>query len=198
MIKARDILITLTKKYRDWDDVYTTIQKREPIDSFDSYDGNFLTILDDGYPANLKNGFKPPFVLEYDGDLNELKRNDYTFIIGENDLGLDENNLIRVVKKDNTILVGKKLILKSFCGLNELMRTATFLSENLFINKKFSEHKHDVSLIVDNALVANKDIFVRPTIEKSFNNSLIKSGAYLVDCLEDFDFGGTKWKKNSF
>ena len=69
-LSARDILLYLTLKYgNDWDKIYASIQNREDIDYedaekvLDEYPGECITILDEEYPAILKQCYKPPFVL---------------------------------------------------------------------------------------------------------------------------------------
>ena len=65
-----DILLYLTLKYNgDWDKIYKALQDKEDIDYkdaekvLDEYPGEYITILDDEYPAILKQCYKPPFVL---------------------------------------------------------------------------------------------------------------------------------------
>ena len=73
--KARNILIALSLKHNgDWDKIYEDIQNKTLVE--DTYTQqaenikNVITILDEEYPQQLKNSFKPPFVLFYKGNIN--------------------------------------------------------------------------------------------------------------------------------
>jgi DNA processing protein len=69
-LSGRDILLYLTLKYNgDWDKIYNAIRNKEDIDYkdaekvLDEYPGEYITMLDEEYPAILKQCYKPPFVL---------------------------------------------------------------------------------------------------------------------------------------
>ena len=69
-LSGRDILLYLTLKYNgDWDKIYNAIKNKEDIDykdaekTLDEYPGEYITMLDEEYPAILKQCYKPPFVL---------------------------------------------------------------------------------------------------------------------------------------
>jgi len=69
-LSSRDILLYLTLKYNgDWDKIYNAIRNKEDIDYkdaekvLDEYPGEYITMLDEEYPAILKQCYKPPFVL---------------------------------------------------------------------------------------------------------------------------------------
>lgn len=77
MLKGRDILAYLSIKYNgDWDQIYAAIKNKEKIDEKQLHEllsnnqSQFYTLIDDQYPASLKNIYKPPFVLFYKGDWN--------------------------------------------------------------------------------------------------------------------------------
>ncbi len=90
------ILIWFAIKYKgDWDRIYQALEEKEKISlrelkdlelKMKNQDINAITILDLGYPNQLKKAYKPPFVLFYKGNLDILKR---TFICASgNDLNL--------------------------------------------------------------------------------------------------------------
>ena len=69
-IKARNLIAYLAVKYKQvWDDIYNAIINKEPVDNeivedtLATLKGDYITIIDDDYPKELKTSYKPPFVL---------------------------------------------------------------------------------------------------------------------------------------
>lgn len=67
-MKAREILIAIWKKCNgDWDAIFKVIRNKEYIDEDFSLEGidpsKYVTLLDEDYPQDLKQSYKPPFVL---------------------------------------------------------------------------------------------------------------------------------------
>lgn len=184
-MKARDVLITLDKKYNhDWEDTYAAIKKKESIDpSALLSDDKAITLLDESYPEALKVCYRPPFVFYYEGDLSYLNANNLCLLLGDNVFGIPKDILIKIVKE--VVIIGDnklKLVSSKECAI----RIATALC-----NKVIKVDADDiVPDVVPLALSLGKEIYVRPTIEPSFNNKLIKQGAFLCDCLEDIMEGG--------
>lgn len=86
MISARNILIFLNKKNSgDWNKMYHDIQNREnyPEDNVDITQYHHVTTLvDPDYPTKLKQCFKPPFCLFWEGDLSLLNKDNIMVICG--------------------------------------------------------------------------------------------------------------------
>ena len=86
MISARNILIFLNKKNSgDWNKMYHDIQNREnyPNDNVDITQYHHVTTLvDPDYPTKLKQSFKPPFCLFWEGDLSLLNKDNIMVICG--------------------------------------------------------------------------------------------------------------------
>ena len=86
MISARNILIFLNKKNSgDWNKMYHDIQNREnyPDDNVDITQYHHVTTLvDPDYPTKLKQSFKPPFCLFWEGDLSLLNKDNIMVICG--------------------------------------------------------------------------------------------------------------------
>ena len=83
MLKGREIILYLALKHQgDWVSILNTLEKKE----FDSEEqmreliqknrANYVTIVDDEYPEELKKIYKPPFILFYYGnwELLHLRR----------------------------------------------------------------------------------------------------------------------------
>ena len=78
------ILIWFAIKYKgDWDKIYQALEEKEKIslkelkrleNRMKEEEIKAITILDLGYPNQLKKAYKPPFVLFYKGNLDILKR----------------------------------------------------------------------------------------------------------------------------
>ena len=115
-MEMRDILLYLTLKHQgNWEKIYNDIASKtfyndkDINETVENFKGNFITIVDKEYPTKLKNTWKPPFVLFYEGDINLIKKdniisvsctrtpNDKDF---ENAKGLLEND------QDLTYLIG--------------------------------------------------------------------------------------------
>jgi predicted Rossmann fold nucleotide-binding protein DprA/Smf involved in DNA uptake len=179
-MNARDILITLDKKYNhDWNNTYAAIKKKEIMDSSVVIsDDKAITLLDENYPISLKNAYRPPFVFYYEGDLNYLNVTNLCLLLGDNVFGIPEDRVMKIVN-DVVIIGDNKLKLSS--SKEGASRIAAALC-----NKVIKTDTRDiVSECLTIALTLGKDIYVKPTTEPSFNNKLIKEGAFLCDCLED-------------
>ena len=77
---SRDYLLYFVLKNKgNWQEIYKEISSRtSPTDDeyesvVGTFNQKFITILDKEYPESLKQGYKPPFVLFYQGNLNLLK-----------------------------------------------------------------------------------------------------------------------------
>lgn len=90
MIKARELLVYLSIRYQgDFDQMLEAIRRKEKIDddavkeAIKAVKSSYCTLLDDDYPASLKQVYKPPLVLFYYGDwslVNSIK--DHIAVIG--------------------------------------------------------------------------------------------------------------------
>ncbi len=79
------ILLYFTIKYEgDWDLIYSALEKKEIVspeeiklleNKIKEKKWNFKTILDNDYPKQLKEAYKPPFVVWYKGNIDLLKKN---------------------------------------------------------------------------------------------------------------------------
>lgn len=83
-MESKKYLLALAIKYKgNWDDIYNAVSQREELEGSYilqvalSYEGNYITILDEEYPEHLKQCFKPPFVLFYEGNIELLKATNY-------------------------------------------------------------------------------------------------------------------------
>lgn len=93
MIKGRNIIIYLSLKYEgDWEKILGAIKRRDDINYEEAEEAigalkcKTVTIIDPDYPENLKNIFRPPFVLYYYGDLSILD-NKCLAVIGSREAG---------------------------------------------------------------------------------------------------------------
>ena len=69
-IKARNLLAYLAVKYsQNWNDMFNAIKTKENVDyetieaTVNTLKGDYITIIDDSYPEELKHIFRPPFVI---------------------------------------------------------------------------------------------------------------------------------------
>lgn len=85
MLKNEELLLALVVKNKgDWNKTYNDLTKKDfPDEEYvekvaKEYQGQYITILDNEYPEQLKQGLKPPFVLFYEGNIKALKDKNYT------------------------------------------------------------------------------------------------------------------------
>ena len=78
-MESKKLLLALSIKYKgEWDKIYTAIEKREDLDEKNveelaqEYEGRYITMLDNEYPEILRQSYKPPFVLFYEGNIDLL------------------------------------------------------------------------------------------------------------------------------
>lgn len=119
-MESQKILLALVIKNKgDWNKVYHALQAKEYDDlgeefveeTFNKYEGKFITILDKEYPNNLKQTFKPPFVLFYEGNINTLTDSNVKFAIGDNRSVKDSdlqiaNSMLSNLPQDTTLILG--------------------------------------------------------------------------------------------
>ena len=77
-VDVRNILLALvTQNNGNWEKTLEDIKNKKDISEEEVLDclsisGNFITLIDNDFPEKLKQSYRPPFVLFYDGDLNVL------------------------------------------------------------------------------------------------------------------------------
>lgn len=116
MAEARGTLLYLALKYQgNWDSIYNAIITKEDIDdealenTVNAFKGNFITIVDQEYPTKLRQTFKPPFVIFYQGDINLISNENIVSVsCGRNVSREDYRNAEQLLKNDYdlTYLVG--------------------------------------------------------------------------------------------
>lgn len=99
-----EALIYFAIKYNgDWNKIFKALEQKEKIELKDlesisqkikDKEINVVTIIEDKYPANLKNGYKPPFVLFLEGNIDNLYKKT-TCLTGDT---LDEKSKSRIDK----------------------------------------------------------------------------------------------------
>ena len=75
-MESKKYLLALAIKYKgNWNDIYNAISQREELEGSYmlkvalGYEGKYITILDEEYPEHLRQSFKAPFVLFYEGNI---------------------------------------------------------------------------------------------------------------------------------
>lgn len=78
---AREILITLHNRFNgDWDKIYDFISNRKDLGDIDLTNSeNYITLLDEDYPVELKNTYRPPFVITKDQAKIKTYRVSFTY-----------------------------------------------------------------------------------------------------------------------
>lgn len=81
MFMGRQLLLFLSLHFQgDWDSIFNAVQNKVYFDqeliakTIDGFEGHYVTIIDDEYPLKLKNVYKPPFVLFYEGNFSLLDK----------------------------------------------------------------------------------------------------------------------------
>lgn len=77
ILKPREILISLALKYEgDWDKITEAIKAKEKLDEAfieEASSTKAITLLDAEYPTALRQCYKPPIVLFYEGDISLMR-----------------------------------------------------------------------------------------------------------------------------
>ena len=110
MLSARNILIFLNKKNNgNWDKMYHDIQNRAnyPEDDVDITQYHHVTTLvDPDYPTKLKQSFKPPFCLFWEGDLSLLNKDNIMVICGSDKGNSELAKLISELSDSHIVING--------------------------------------------------------------------------------------------
>lgn len=195
-MEPRNILLALSIQNNfDWEKTFLAIKNKEEVkdetwEEFDSYQCDFITILDENYPERFKKLYQPPFVIFYDGNIDLLKPvdfypNPYIFLYGENRFNIPQTNLC-VFTEDGKIDIagGLKIWTKDYDDPSRFIMPARICNSiaccNRYSKEKGPKTKFG-SITVPFALTFGCDIYMIPTSGPSFNNDLINDGAFLLD-----------------
>lgn len=198
-------------------DVENRPSDEELEESFKKVDGSGwtpVTILDERYPEHLKDTMLPELVLFIEGDvdwvLNTLTegRGNIVGILGREDKlpsGDEfEPALLSVNKDAVAAYLGSHVIeLSAVDGSNTAYITLSATEDDVsrdalaylfgkicskIIFNRAKESDANMSALLS-SLQLGAEIYCAPTSKKSWTNSLIKSGAYLFEGIEDLSYG---------
>jgi len=115
-MEVRKILLYLALKYKgDWNDIYRAVASKEEVDcetlehTVNSFKDKFITILDEEYPEKLRQSYRPPFVLFYQGDISLLKNENIISVSCTRNPNLQDYHIADEVLKNDlnlTYLIG--------------------------------------------------------------------------------------------
>ena len=117
-MESREILLYLSQKNNgNWDQIYSDISSGIGFDEeqanalISNVKSNYITIIDDEYPEELRQMYKPPFVLYYEGDISLLSdTHNKLAVVGTrkpSEYGIEvTKNLVSEVAKDFVIISG--------------------------------------------------------------------------------------------
>lgn len=204
-MNPRESLLRYCIKYEnDGEKVFEAISKREDVDeTIDISEYNFITLMDNDYPEFLKRtaSAHKSFVLYYEGDKELLNNIEHMiFLYGENKFNLPEEKLITIeyrvlnngnrLKEDCVLNIGGRLKIwfnkepeNPHCFM-----LAAYMCQKMVITKEYPLVNNSFIKLSLSAMLENGgNIYVTPTKERSWNNQLIKDGAFLIDCAEDLE-----------
>lgn len=186
-MEPSEILKTVSIKCNDnWEAMYYWIVTKkdmtpELIEECRPYFDDIITIVDDEYPQEFKETGFIPITFHYEGDLSILKNHKFVYLIGENTFGIEPEKIV-FTDKENVVHFGTKL--KIWCDKTDSV-VATLgvkMSKSVVITKVLNAKEYKELIKRDE----KAKIYVVPTIEKSFNNKLIKEKkAKLIDTIDD-------------
>lgn len=185
-MKARNIIYTLMETSNSWEEVFEKIKSREHFFEKEMIPPQeFICLLDETYIGNLKHIRKPPFgyLKLVSSEISDCSK---VLLLGKNSLNI-ENYL--TVEKGTLFEVKhtqKKPIAKEM-QKGDAYKIALTLCDKVALCETEKSDEKKCKMIISYALMEGKDIFAKPTTGKSFNNSLIKQGAFLIDEKEDLD-----------
>lgn len=179
-MNINEILYNLCYKYNnDWDCVYKALRAHEVITQPITIKHLYISCMDNLYPKRLKQIDRLPFMVYYEGDLSLLK-DDLIYIMGTNKFKF--SNVMHYDEEEKCMKIGS---LKLWISEKDNYKLVS-LASKIVITKNIYEHLSEYdNKCLHLGLEQNADIYVVPTIKPSVNNTLIKEGAYLLDCKED-------------
>lgn len=188
---GRQVLLYLANKYNNnWDKIFNDIKTKAPINKKEAEsleNPQAITILDNNYPEELKRVCRPPFVLYYEGDVGLLNTGfeSFVYLVGSNYFSIPEENLVTI--KDNKICIGKNLKVWSDTRTHSIYHNniVSAFAKAFVLTKTIHKPILKINVTIDSFLNLHKDVYCTPTYNKSYNNTLIKEGVYLIDSLED-------------
>ncbi|MDE5949609.1 MAG: hypothetical protein K2G54_01910, partial [Malacoplasma sp.] len=164
----RNVLLYFAIKHNgDWEKIYDSISNKEMIsdaiclETKNSVKKNWLTILDDNYPEELKKILKPPFILFYEGNVKLLNKSNLKISllddhISTKDFDKIKNNLndfvfiIHYEKKEiieNLLNIGASIVAISKKGISEIDKDTIYQellkTKNLIISESYSAKETD-------------------------------------------------------
>jgi len=203
MLTGSQVILGLCLKHNnDWNAVYSELQSRqhhtndEELERYvRNFHGNYITMLDADYPNRLKQKFKPPFVLYYEGDINLLKhvddndgKNHLVFLHGPNTFNIPTDRLC-FITADNKVDIcgGLRVWFNKQSDSVDRYGLAAGLCHSIVGTKIYPENTRSwfIGVTVPNALDLGAEVYMVASTAPSFNNRLIKSGAHLIDCFAD-------------
>ncbi len=156
MLNPRNILLALSVKYHgSWPNIYKAIKEKETVSELEIDSAlallgnriNFITVIDDNYPKQLKNGKFPPFVIFYTGNIDLLET------VAEYGVGIF-GNLIWDEHKNNKALTAESDITVLYSFLSDgVVSDAIKAKQTIYIASSFVDTKlPDVDLVISECL----------------------------------------------
>ncbi|MDE5767737.1 MAG: hypothetical protein K2H56_04310 [Malacoplasma sp.] len=164
----RNVLLYFAIKHNgDWEKIYDSISNKEMIsdaiclETKNSIKKNWLTILDDNYPEELKKILKPPFILFYEGNVKLLNKSNLKISLLDDHISIKDfdkikNNLndfvfiIHYEKKEiieNLLNIGALVVAISKKGISEIDKESVYQellkTKNLIISESYSANETD-------------------------------------------------------
>ncbi|MGL4617008.1 MAG: DNA-processing protein DprA [Mycoplasmoidaceae bacterium] len=155
-----DVLLFFSIKYNgDWELIFEALQKKEKIKSKEinniknNFTYKYMTIIDRKYPQSLKDVYKPPFLIYYNGNVSLLNnklvtligkwnisdlllliknRRDVTFVLEQNNMNKALSDEM-MLKKINHILISNFGIRESHDGSIHKLVISEFVEKNIKI-----------------------------------------------------------------
>ncbi|AKU80067.1 DNA-processing protein DprA [Spiroplasma turonicum] len=179
-----NVLLYFSLKYNgDWDKIFQALESKEKIEFSILQDVkkqircNFITLLNPLYPSELKNSYKPPFVLYFVGNLELLSNYNKTLsIYADNETNEKYDQSINyildyAINNDYTIIVSSESVNIKNMFFNNLESNNRFIYSikgsisNFFIdnsldyNDKFKNTLFISTIYNENSVIVENDSF---------------------------------------
>lgn len=185
---SREIVLAFANKYKfNWHDIYRAISSHEDLNEEDYILYDAITAVDELYPSSLRTSMKPPFVICYDGDIELLKDfnpDNFVLLLGDNTFNINPDYIITIHNNELHMFNGKLIIWFSPHKYDALFY-APCLCKQLVLPQACHFDDKEVCVAVHTALEHNVDVFCEPSSSPCIQNTFIKEGANLIDCLSD-------------
>ncbi|CRX37294.1 / / DNA protecting protein DprA / 168017:168778 Forward [Candidatus Hepatoplasma crinochetorum] len=185
----REILLYFSVKYNgNWDEIYSALKEKESI-NYSLYkqilnrykNKNYITIIDNNYPKNLKKIAFPPFVIYYQGNIKLLNQKEIIWLFGAKFLESEKRifyNLKNQFDQKNIIVVlGQSNPFENAFIRNSNLKKMILVKDSGIDSQIIIDYKIEQKIIENKSLIISEfPDYNLPTKKRWYKSNKIKIG----------------------